>query len=114
MKIYLSIIAALLLLLSAKQIAGVNRTSGHSNIVPIVAQKQTINIDTFFALRTIFQEKSKIIAKDTIVLIMHEIVKPKKKERYYFEHIPYNPFDTTIPKKAKPDTIVWISKPYRP
>lgn len=113
MKIYVSTMAALLLLLSAKQIAEVNRSLGHSDLIPIVAQKQTINIDTFFAVRTIFQGKSKIIAKDTIVLIMHEIVKPQKKERYYFEPIPYNPFDTTIPKKAKPDTIVWISKPYR-
>lgn len=114
MKIYLLPISALLLLLSLKQIVEINRKSGHSYLNPLDAKKQTIIIDTFFAVRTIFQGKSKTIAKDTVVLIMHEIVQPQKKERYYFEPIPYNPFDTITPKKAKPDTIVWISKPYSP
>ncbi len=100
------------------QITGANKNSKLLQPILQVLKKQTISFDTFYAVRTIFQQGGKTIAKDTIVLIMHEIVVYPPKVRagikYSLEPLTYIPADTITPKKAATDTIVWNYKRYKP
>jgi hypothetical protein len=118
MKIFLSALVIVLLLAFARQITGANKNGKLLPAIPQVLKKQTIGVDTFYAVRTIFQQGRKAIAKDTIILIIHEIVVNPPKARagikYLLEPLPYNAFDTANPVKAAVDTIVWTHKPYKP
>jgi hypothetical protein len=118
MKIFLSVSSIVILLVFARQITVANKSGKRLPPIPQELKKQTLSFDTFYAVRTIFKQGSKAIAKDTIVFIMHEIVEypPKVKAgiKYLLEPFAYNPFDTITPKKAAADTIVWTYKPYKP
>lgn len=116
MKILLFISAAIILLASVGKIIVTGKRTGSLRSILPDAKKQLPVTDTFYAVRTIFQQSGKAAVKDTVVLIMHEIVLPKVKAgiKYSIEPIPYNPFDTVTPKKAYADTVVWTHKPYKP
>ena len=116
MKILISASIIVMLLAFARQITETNKSGKLLQPIPQDLKKQTVRFDTFYALRTIIQPGRKAIAKDTIVLIMHEVVQPKARAgiKYSLDPLPYNPVDTVTPKKAVIDTIVWTYKPYRP
>lgn len=118
MKIFLSGLVMIILLVLARQISGADNNSGLLQPIAQPLKKQMPGIDTFYAIKTIFQQGGKTVAKDTFVVIMHEMPTSYPKARagikYSLEPVPYNPADTGKTKKAATDTIVWTYKPYKP
>lgn len=77
-----------------------------------------LQFDTFRVVGRLWLNK-KAAAADTIVLVAqrHNPFGPPPKAadwRYEFEPVRYHPFDTVQSKAASPDTVIWVSKPYRP
>ena len=84
--------------------------------------KPNLKFDTLIAVRRLWLGESvtKTAVTDTIVLVAEQHRPfgntPKKAGyRYEFTPVAYNPFDTVTPSKAVArDTLIWVSKPYRP
>jgi hypothetical protein len=107
-----------MVLVSAHRFAGTN-TLADNKINPITDKHAIMKFDTFYAVRILCGgNPPKTMARDTIVLVMHNLpTTPTKRAvtRYSFEMIPYNPFDSGAPSKsAARDTLTWTAKPYRP
>ncbi len=118
MKTFLSVLAIIILMVFARPFSGAEKRSRLLQPIPQQLKKDRPGIDTFYAVKTIFQQGGKTIAKDTVVFIMHEIPTSYPKARaginLSIEPIPYDALDTTNPVLVRYDTVVWTYKPYKP